>query len=182
MGAGLSSTAVIVRDGCYICYRVRLARGYRRRERRRISRVLKLTNSQTGATTGGHEKLTYGWNGTLEITVGPLEMLGSYMGEVGDSFQGLSGVPWYWYWGWGWGWVFSPLFWRPRRTRKNMMIPMMTSAATPPTTPVIPKFQTNPTQNKNNGERGLTADNSPGPTRRATAVVAGSTCGSRSPR
>ena len=92
-GNGLSPTTMIVRDGRDIGYRVRLARGYRRRERRRISRVLKPTNSETTTTTRGYERLTYGWKGTFEITVGPLEILGSYIGEVGDGFQELSGAP-----------------------------------------------------------------------------------------
>ena len=98
-GRGLSATTV-VRDGCDIGYRARLTHRHRRWERRRVSRVLNPTNSQTAATAGGDEKLTYGWKGTFEITVGPLETLGSYMGEVGDTFQELSSAPgWYWYCG-----------------------------------------------------------------------------------
>ena len=62
-GSGLSRNAII-RDGCYICYRARLAHGHRRRERRRISRVLETTTGQTTATAttvGDTNGKTYIW-------------------------------------------------------------------------------------------------------------------------
>ena len=70
-------------------------------------------------------------------------MLGSYMGEVSevgdvgeDDFQKSPGASWCWYW----GWEFWSLFLRLRRTTKKAMTPIMMSATTPPTTPVLPNF------------------------------------------
>jgi len=102
-----------------------------------IPRVLKITVIESTTLTEVGKELTYGWKGRLVATVGALKMLALYVGVVGDALQ-KSPDAWRWYW----GWELWSLFLRLRQMTKKAMIAMMTMRAiTPPTTPIITKFQ-----------------------------------------
>jgi len=102
-----------------------------------IPRVLKITVIESTTPTEVGKELTYGWKGRLMATVGALEMLALYVGVVGDTLQKSPGA-----WRWYWGWELWSLFLRLRQMTKKAMIAMMTMRViTPPTTPIITKFQ-----------------------------------------
>ena len=93
-GGELSSTATVVWSGCGIASR--------KWECRRICRILETHQHpvhRPNRKRHNRKILTYGWRGGYWTTAGPLKILGSYVGEIGDVFKELTCPSWSWNWG-----------------------------------------------------------------------------------